>query len=94
MIEKITNAIVLDSQLDECDLTFADLNRIKEAFLRTLVSFHHQRVDYPGFEFKRPRGDRAPARKDASDKPAKSATGERESGPRIVAGGGGSDRPA
>jgi len=94
VIEKITNAIVLDGQLDDCDLTFADLNRIKEAFLRTLVSFHHQRVDYPGFEFKRPRGEKSAARKDATEKPSKSAPGGAQRGPRAIAGGGGSDRPA
>jgi putative nucleotidyltransferase with HDIG domain len=94
VIEKITNVIVLDGQLDECDLTFADLNRIKEAFLRTLVSFHHQRVDYPGFEFKRPRGERSAGKKGAPAKTPRPPSGERPSGPRIVAGGGGSDRPA
>ena len=94
VIEKITNAIVLDGQLDECDLTFADLNRIKEAFLRTLVSFHHQRVDYPGFEFKRPKGEKGTAKKGASEKATPSPPGEAQRGPRVIAGGGGSDRPA
>ncbi|MBZ5640245.1 MAG: HDIG domain-containing protein [Acidobacteriia bacterium] len=55
LIHKITSAIVLDGQLDECDLTFADLERIEQAFLRTLTSMYHHRVDYPGFEFGRPR---------------------------------------
>jgi len=57
MIRKVTNAIVLDGQLEECDLTFADLHRIQDAFLRLLVSMYHHRVDYPGFDFKRPKGD-------------------------------------
>ncbi|HKQ63311.1 MAG TPA: HDIG domain-containing protein, partial [Candidatus Polarisedimenticolaceae bacterium] len=48
---RMTNSIVLDGQLDACDLTFADLERIQEAFLHLLVSMHHQRVDYPGFDF-------------------------------------------
>lgn len=51
MIRKVTNAIMLDRQLDECDLTFADLERIQSAFLRTLVSMYHHRVEYPGFDF-------------------------------------------
>jgi len=56
VIRKVTNAIVLDRQLDECDLTFSDLERIQEALLRTLVGMHHRRVDYPGFAFgRRPR---------------------------------------
>jgi hypothetical protein len=55
MIRKITNSIVLDRQLDSCDLTFADLDRIQEALLRSLVSMYHHRVDYPGFDFGRSR---------------------------------------
>ena len=56
MIRKITNAIVLEEQFDECDLTFADLDRIQQAFLRLLVSMYHRRIDYPGFEFNKPAG--------------------------------------
>ena len=55
MIRKITNSVVLDGQLDECDLTFSDLDRIQNAFHRRLVSIYHQRVDYPGFNFRRPK---------------------------------------
>jgi hypothetical protein len=55
LIRKVSRAIVLDGQLDECDLTFADLERIEQAFLRTLTSMYHHRVDYPGFEFGRAR---------------------------------------
>lgn len=35
-----------DGQFDESDLTFRDLNKIKEAFTRVLSAIHHQRVDY------------------------------------------------
>jgi putative nucleotidyltransferase with HDIG domain len=58
MIRKVTNSIVLDGQLDSCDLTFNDLERIQEAFLRLLVSTYHHRVDYPGFDFKSPKQDK------------------------------------
>lgn len=57
MIRKVTNSVVLDGQLDSCDLTFADLEQIQEAFLRLLVSIYHHRVDYPGFNFRTPRGE-------------------------------------
>jgi hypothetical protein len=57
MIHKVAMAIVMDGQLDECDLTFADLERIEEAFLRAVVSMYHHRVDYPGFDFGRTRAD-------------------------------------
>ena len=57
LIRKIVSDVVLDDQFDECDLTFADLEKASAAFLRTLGSIYHHRVDYPGFEF-----DRVPER--------------------------------
>lgn len=56
LIRKVSDTIVLDGELDACELTFADLTRIREAFLRCLVSMYHHRVDYPGFDFRRPQG--------------------------------------
>ncbi len=53
VITTVTNAIVLDGQLDECDLTFSDLTRIRSSFLRTLSAVHHHRIAYPGFDFDR-----------------------------------------
>jgi putative nucleotidyltransferase with HDIG domain len=55
MIHQIASRIVLDAQLDACDLTFADLEKIEEAFQRTLVSMYHHRVDYPGYDFAKPK---------------------------------------
>jgi cyclic-di-AMP phosphodiesterase PgpH len=57
-IHQIAGRIVLDGQLDECDLTFADLEKIETAFHRALVGMYHHRVDYPGFDFGRRPGDR------------------------------------
>ncbi len=39
---------MLDNQLDECDLTFADLALIEDAFLRVLATRFHSRIRYPG----------------------------------------------
>ncbi len=39
-----------DGQLDECGLTFCDLKRIEEAFLRVLVASRHKRIEYPNTE--------------------------------------------
>lgn len=57
VIRKVANAIVLDGQLEECDLTFADLEKIEAALLRALTSMYHHRVEYPGFDFGRGRVD-------------------------------------
>jgi putative nucleotidyltransferase with HDIG domain len=41
---------MLDGQLDECNLTFAELALIEGAFLRVLVTRYHSRIRYPGQE--------------------------------------------
>jgi hypothetical protein len=58
MIHQIASRIVLDGQLDSCDLTFADLDKIEQAFHRALVGMYHHRVDYPGFDFGRSKSER------------------------------------
>ncbi|HET6373041.1 MAG TPA: HDIG domain-containing protein, partial [Candidatus Polarisedimenticolia bacterium] len=55
VIRAVSNAIVLDQQLDECDLTFSDLAKIGASFQKTLTAVHHHRIAYPGFEFDRSR---------------------------------------
>jgi membrane-associated HD superfamily phosphohydrolase len=36
-----------DGQLDECPLTLAELAKIKDSFVRTLLNMLHSRVAYP-----------------------------------------------
>ena len=47
LVRRIVRERLEDGQLDECDLTFRDLERIVEAFTRLLVSMFHPRVEYP-----------------------------------------------
>lgn len=46
-IESIIQAKLADGQFDDCDLTFRDIGGIKAAFVRTLVSMLHTRIEYP-----------------------------------------------
>ena len=55
VISQVSDAIVLDHQFDECDLTFSDLEKIRASFLKTLSAVHHHRIAYPGFDFDRSR---------------------------------------
>jgi len=48
LVDKITNKIFLDGQLDDCELTLKDLQKIKEHFTYILTSIFHRRIDYPG----------------------------------------------
>jgi len=52
LIDTIVAARMEDGQLDECSLTFSDLNKVKETFLNVLMGIYHIRVKYPGDEQK------------------------------------------
>lgn len=41
---------LLEGQLDECDLTFRELAKIEDEFMRVLLGRFHQRIKYPGQE--------------------------------------------
>lgn len=47
LVDDIANTRMLDGQLSQCDLTFAELSRIKRAFTFTLTNMLHGRVPYP-----------------------------------------------
>ncbi len=47
LTRKIIKEKLQDGQLDECDLTFKDLNRIAAAFVRVLGGIFHSRIEYP-----------------------------------------------
>jgi len=50
LVQRIVNNIFMDGQLDECDLTLRDLQKIMDAFCRTLIAIYHHRVEYPTVE--------------------------------------------
>lgn len=49
-IDSLIKLRLLEGELDECNLTFRDLNTIKESFLKILTGIHHSRLRYPGQE--------------------------------------------
>lgn len=48
LVHRIINNKFIDGQLEECELTLKDLNRIADAFIRVLIGVLHSRVEYPG----------------------------------------------
>lgn len=50
-IEEMINNIIKDrldeGQLDNCDLTLRDINKIRKAFMKILTGIYHQRIAYP-----------------------------------------------
>jgi hypothetical protein len=51
LVRALVDDIQRDGQLDETDLTLADLRGIAETFVRVLSTLYHRRIDYPGFDF-------------------------------------------
>jgi len=47
LVQRIINNIFLDGQMEECELTLKDLQKIEESFSRILTAYFHQRIDYP-----------------------------------------------
>ncbi len=47
MVERIVGDRLAEGQLDECDLTLRDIQRIKDAFCELLVGVYHERIPYP-----------------------------------------------
>jgi len=47
MVDRIVDEKVADGQLDECDLTLRDVQRIKGAFRELLAGVYHERIPYP-----------------------------------------------
>jgi hypothetical protein len=47
LVQRVTNSIFLDGQMEECELTLKDLQKIQESFDRILTAIFHQRIDYP-----------------------------------------------
>lgn len=47
IVRKVINNKFIDGQLDECDLTLKDLEKISAVFTRILGGIYHSRVDYP-----------------------------------------------
>lgn len=46
-ITTLINSKIEHHQLDNCDLTYRDITKIKEAFVQILAGFYHSRIEYP-----------------------------------------------
>jgi len=50
IIDNIFKSRIEDRQLDESPVTYADISKMKEAFLSILLGQHHRRIKYPNQE--------------------------------------------
>jgi hypothetical protein len=49
VVDSVVGEKLDDGQLDDSDLTFGDLTRVKQEMVRALIGYYHTRVPYPGF---------------------------------------------
>jgi cyclic-di-AMP phosphodiesterase PgpH len=47
LVSNLIQHKIEDGQLDECNLTFADIHTVQDALVRSLMATFHQRVKYP-----------------------------------------------
>lgn len=50
LVHKIINNKFIDGQLDECDITLRDMEKISTVFIRILAFIYHARIAYPDNE--------------------------------------------
>jgi cyclic-di-AMP phosphodiesterase PgpH len=48
LVDSIVQKKMADGQLDQCGLTFKQLDQIKKSLVKTLTAIYHARVKYPG----------------------------------------------
>jgi putative nucleotidyltransferase with HDIG domain len=68
LVRKVIREKLNDGQLDQCDLTLQDLDRIAVAFVKVLSGLFHSRVEYPELPLSRNAGLDNVSKESASDK--------------------------
>jgi membrane-associated HD superfamily phosphohydrolase len=73
LARKVVNNKFIDGQLDECDLTLKDLERISAVFIRILSGIYRSRVSYPEQEGRAEHNHKKPPKENShpSDKAQK-----------------------
>jgi putative nucleotidyltransferase with HDIG domain len=92
LVQRVTNSIFLDGQMEECELTLKDLQKIQESFNRILTAIFHQRIDYPvsaGSESTKKRNDEDLDSKSAKTYPLRLKK-DKKGGPKALDGVGAS----
>ncbi|MDQ7822177.1 MAG: HDIG domain-containing protein [Candidatus Eremiobacteraeota bacterium] len=47
LVTQIINDMLKDGQLDECELSFKNINDLKKSFIKTMNGMYHTRIEYP-----------------------------------------------
>jgi putative nucleotidyltransferase with HDIG domain len=79
-IQQLFDAKVEHGQLAECDLTFRDLETIKNAFVKVLAGYYHSRIEYPDQKKEKEADDQNAPKEDGGEKSAGPQAAEPQSG--------------
>lgn len=66
LIDKMFQSRIEDGQLDECPLTFQELDKIRKSFIYTLLNMLHARIEYPKEESEETEHEKQPEPNDPS----------------------------
>lgn len=47
MVRKVVKGKIDDNQLNQCDITYREVELVIQSFVNTLVGIHHDRIEYP-----------------------------------------------
>lgn len=75
VVEDIIAAKIADGQLDDTPLSFREVQGIKRAFIETLKSIYHQRIEYPKVEQERHANHAQRVHNGSQDRPTAAAKG-------------------
>jgi putative nucleotidyltransferase with HDIG domain len=78
LIDEIVQTRIAEGQLDQCQLTLAELAVVKECFGKTLRSMVHSRIDYPKDEERTTGGRKSDAGRDATTMGGRKSDTDRE----------------
>ncbi|OGX31080.1 MAG: hypothetical protein A3D27_03235 [Omnitrophica WOR_2 bacterium RIFCSPHIGHO2_02_FULL_46_37] len=68
VVHKVINNKFIDGQLDDCELTLKDLEKIAQVFTHMLSGIYHGRIEYPEGNHHKQKGSRAAAFLPGQDK--------------------------
>jgi putative nucleotidyltransferase with HDIG domain len=67
LVDNLIEKRFQEGELDECDITLRELNKIKAAFVRVLMGIHHIRIEYPSEEKPKEKNRKTPDLKEHTE---------------------------
>ena len=79
VVHKIVNNKFIDGQLEGCEITLRDLERISATFIRVLNAMYHSRIKYPDQSDEKGSDNKKPTETNPNQTPPNQANGRQNS---------------